>query len=202
MSVDLNNTFKYDKIVINLNSTNCLEFTSGKTDYYINLAEPLKNVIYIKMIRASVRTNNSTITTSPFNYKKNDPIYISINDYDRSVSYKIFTEITPNTTKNIITGTVSNTGTNSSNIVFHPFNYFDLIPYSYDTISTEQYSEISYTQASFDWSDPSVYILNPPEQNLKRFNIKFKNKAFELFNTSDLINFNLSICVYVIKNRV
>ena len=202
MSVDLNNTFKYDKIVINLNSTNCLEFTSGKTDYYINLAEPLKNVIYIKMIRASVRTNNSTITTSPFNYKKNDPIYISINDYDRSVSYKIFTEITPNTTKNIITGTVSNTGTNSSNIVFHPFNYFDLIPYSYDTISTEQYSEISYTQASFDWSDPSVYILNPPEQNLKRFNIKFKNKAFELFNTSELINFNLSICVYVIKNRV
>jgi hypothetical protein len=192
MSVDLNNTFKYDKIVINLNSTNCLEFTSGKTDYYINLAEPLKNVIYIKMIRASVKTIASLST-----YNKFDPIYIAINDYDRSVSYKIFTEITPNTTKNIITGTVSNTDTNSSNIIFHPFNYFDLIPYSSD-----QYSEISYTQASFDWSDPSVYILNPPEQILKRFNIQFKNKAFELFNTNDLINFNLSICVYVIKNRV
>ena len=52
MSVDLNNTFKYDKIVINLNSTNCLEFTKDKSDYYINLAEPLKNVIYIKMIRS------------------------------------------------------------------------------------------------------------------------------------------------------
>ena len=192
MSVDLNNTFKYDKIVINLNSTNCLEFTKDKSDYYINLAEPLKNVIYIKMIRASVKTN---VLSS---YNKFDPIYISINNYDRSVSYKIFTEITPNTIKDIITGTVSNTGTNSSNIVFHPFNYFDLIPYS----SNDQYSEISYTQASFDWSDPSVYILNPPEQNLKRFNIQFKNKAFELFNTSDLINFNLSFCVYVIKNRV
>jgi hypothetical protein len=199
MSVDLNNTFKYDKIVINLNSTNCLEFTKDKSDYYINLAEPLKNVIYIKMIRASVKTNTNTITISPFNYKKNDPIYIAINDYDRSVSYKIFTEITPNTTKNIITGTVSNTGTNSSNIIFHPFNYFDLIPYS---SSSDQYSEISYTQASFDWSDPSVYILNPPEQNLKRFNIQIKNKAFELFNTSELNNFNLSFCVYVIKNRV
>lgn len=201
MSVDLNNTFKYDKIVINLNSTNCLEFTKDKSDYYINLAEPLKNVIYIKMIRASVKTNNSAITIYPLNYKKNDPIYISINNYDRSVSYKIFTEITPNTTKDIITGTVSNTGTNSSNIVFHPFNYFDLIPYSNDS-SSEQYSEISYTQASFDWSDPSVYIFNPPEQNLKRFSIQIKNKAFELFSTTDLINFNLSFCVYVIKNRV
>ena len=191
MSVDLNNTFKYDKIVINLNSTNCLEFTKDKSDYYINLAEPLKNVIYIKIIRASVKT---TVLSS---YNKFDPIYISINNYDRSVSYKIFTEITPNTIKDIITGTVSNTGTNSSNIVFHPFNYFDLIPYSND-----QYSEISYTQASFDWSDPSVYILNPPEQNLKRFSIQIKNKAFELFSTTDLINFNLSFCVYVIKNRV
>jgi hypothetical protein len=71
MSVDLNNTFKYDKIVINLNSSNCLEFTSGKTNYYINLVEPLKNVIYIKMIRASVKTNSSTIIIPPLNYKKN-----------------------------------------------------------------------------------------------------------------------------------
>jgi hypothetical protein len=199
MSVDLNNTFKYDKIVINLNSTNCLEFTSGKTDYYINLAEPLKNVIYIKMIRASVKTNNSTITTSPFNYKKNDPIYISINDYDRSVSYKIFTEITANTTTDKLTGVVSPAG-NSSNIVFNPFNYFDLIPYSND--STVLYSEISYNQNSFDWTDPTVYILNPPEQNLKRFNIVIKDKYFNTFDNTNLINFNLSICVYVIKNRV
>ena len=65
MSVDLNNTFKYDKIVINLNSTNCLEFTKDKSDYYINLAEPLKNVIYIKMIRASVKT--SALTTLSYN---------------------------------------------------------------------------------------------------------------------------------------
>ena len=178
MNADLNNTFKYDKIVINLNSTNCLEFTSGLTNYYINLVEPLKNVIYIKMIRASVKTNSSTFASSPLNYIKNDPIYISINDYDRSLSYIKSTQ--------------------QNNTVFNSINYFDLIQFN----DTNNHSEISYTQASFDWSDPSVYILNPPEQNLKRFNIQIKNKAFELFSTSDLINFNLSICVYVIKNRV
>ena len=199
MNADLNNAFKYDKIVINLNSSNCLQNSPQTTEssYYINLAEPLKNVVYIKMLKASVKTGALMTTLS---YNKFDPIYIAINDYDRSVSYKIFTEITPNTTKNISTGEVTLTGTNSSNIVFNPLNYFDLIPYSNDSIVP--YSEISYNQNSFDWSDPSVYILNPPEQNLRRFNIQIKDKNFNFFTSANLINFNLSICVYVIKNRV
>ena len=199
MNADLNNTFKYDKIVINLNSSNCLQNSPQTTEssYYINLAEPLKNVVYIKMLKASVKTGALMTTLS---YNKFDPIYIAINDYDRSVSYKIFTEITPNTTKNISTGEVTLTGTNSSNIVFNPLNYFDLIPYSNDSIVP--YSDISYNQNSFDWSDPSVYILNPPEQNLRRFNIQIKDKNFNFFNNTNLVNFNLSICVYVIKNRV
>ena len=199
MNADLNNTFKYDKIVINLNSENCLQNSPQTTEssYYINLAEPLKNVVYIKMLKASVKTGALMTTLS---YNKFDPIYIAINDYDRSVSYKKFTEITPNTTKNILTGEVTLTGTNSSNIVFNPLNYFDLIPYSNDSIVP--YSEISYNQNSFDWSDPLVYILNPPEQNLRRFNIQIKDKNFNFFTSANLINFNLSICVYVIKNRV
>jgi hypothetical protein len=199
MNADLNNTFKYDKIVINLNSSNCLQNSPQTTEssYYINLAEPLKNVVYIKMLKASVKTGALMTTLS---YNKFDPIYIAINDYDRSVSYKIFTEITPNTTKNISTGEVTLTGTNSSNIAFNPLNYFDLIPYSNDSIVP--YSDISYNQNSFDWSDPSVYILNPPEQNLRRFNIQIKDKNFNFFNNTNLVNFNLSICVYVIKNRV
>ena len=193
MSADLNNTFKYDKIVSNLNSSNCLQNASDSSSYYINLSESLKNVVYIKMLKASVKTG--ALNTNLF-YNKFDPIYIAINDYDRSVSYKIFTEITPNTSTDKSTGVVTNNG-NSSNIVFNPFNYFDLIPYS-----TDLYSDISYNQSSFDWSDPSVYILNPPEQNLRRFNIQIKDKYFNFFNNINLVNFNLSICVYVIKNRV
>lgn len=194
MSADLNNTFKYDKIVINLNSSNCLQNASDSSSYYINLSESLKNVVYIKMLKASVKTGALNA------YNKFDPIYISINDYDRSVSYKIFTEITPNmNTVKTADGSITSTpaGTYSSNIVFNPFNYFDLIPYS-----TDLYSDISYNQNSFDWSDPSVYILNPPEQNLRRFNIQIKDKNFNFFSNINLVNFNLSICVYVIKNRV
>ena len=196
MDADLNNKFKYDKIVINLNSENCLQ-NLNESSYYINFAEPLKNVVYIKMLKASVKTGALNANLS---YNKFDPIYIAINEYDRSASYKKFTEIIPNTLKNKDTGEVTYAGTNSSNIVFNPFNYFDLIPYSND--STVPYSDISYNQNSFDWTDPTVYILNPPEQNLKRFNIVIKDKYFNTFSNTNLLNFNLSICVYVIKNRV
>jgi hypothetical protein len=47
-----------------------------------------------------------------------------------------------------------------------------------------------------------VYILNPPEPNLRRLNIEIRDKSFNLFDTSVLTDFNLSICAYIIKNRV
>ena len=189
--VDLNNTFKYDKIVINLNSSNCLLNNQNSTSYYINLVEPLRNVIYVKMLKASVLTNNSIVPLRSYN--KYDPIYIAVNDYYRSISYIKSTQIsTSNYTINNVAMQL-----HTSNILFDTAKYFDIIPYSRDT-----FSDISYSQASFDWTDPSVYILNPPEQSLRRLTIEIKDKTFKPFDTSILTDFNLSICVYVIKNRV
>ena len=189
--VDLNNTFKYDKVVLNLNSSNCLLADPNKTNYYINLVEPIRNVIYVKMLKASVLTNNTIVNT--LSYNRYDPIYIAVNDYDRSLSYIKSTQVlTSNYTVNNIANVLI-----TSNIVFDTAKYFDIIPYSKET-----FSEISYSQASFDWTDPSVYILNPPEPNLRRLNIEIKDKDFKPFNTSILTDFNLSICAYIIKNRV
>jgi hypothetical protein len=189
--VDLDNTFKYDKVVINLNSSNCLINNININNYYINLVEPIRNVIYIKMLKASVLTNNTIIST--LSYNKFDPIYIAVNDFDRSISYIKSTQVS---TSNYTIDNVENV-LYTSNIVFDTAKYFDIIPYSKET-----FSEISYSQASFDWTDPSVYILNPPEPNLRRLNIEIRDKNFKLFDTSILTDFNLSICAYIIKNRV
>uniref|UniRef100_A0A6C0K874 Uncharacterized protein n=1 Tax=viral metagenome TaxID=1070528 RepID=A0A6C0K874_9ZZZZ len=190
-TVDLNNSFKYDKVVINLNSSNCLVNDPSATNYYINLVEPLRNVIYVKMLKASVLTNNTIVPL--LSYNKYDPIYISVNDYDRSVSYIKSTQVlNSNYVLNSVPKVLS-----TSNVVFDTAKYFDIIPYSKET-----FSEISYSQASFDWTDPSVYILNPPEPNLRRLNIEIRDKSFNLFDTSVLTDFNLSICAYLIKNRV
>ena len=172
-TVDLNNTFKYDKVVINLNNENCLTNNSTEASFYVDLVEPLRNIIFIKIIRASVLTSPGLRSSPLLLYKRYEPIYIAINDYRRSVSYL------------------------KTNNIFDNIGYFDLIPYS-DT----EYSEISYSQSAFDWTDPSVYILNPPEQNLRRLNIEFRDKKFKLFESSMLTDFNLSICIYYIKNRV
>jgi hypothetical protein len=190
-TVDLNNSFKYDKVVINLNSSNCLVNNPSVTNYYINLVEPLRNVIYVKMLKASVLTNNTIVPL--LSYNKYDPIYISVNDYDRSVSYIKSTQVL---NSNYVLDNVPKV-LSTSNIVFDTAKYFDIIPYSKET-----FSEISYSQASFDWTDPSVYILNPPEPNLRRLNIEIRDKSFNLFDTSVLTDFNLSICAYLIKNRV
>ena len=190
-TVDLNNTFKYDKVVINLNSSNCLVNNPSATNYYVNLVEPLRNVIYVKMLKASVLTNNTIVPL--LSYNKYDPIYIAVNDYDRSVSYIKSTQVlNSNYVLNSVPKVLS-----TSNVVFDTAKYFDIIPYSKET-----FSEISYSQASFDWTDPSVYILNPPEPNLRRLNIEIRDKSFNLFDTSILTDFNLSICAYIIKNRV
>ena len=190
-TVDLNNSFKYDKVVINLNSSNCLVNNPSAANYYINLVEPLRNVIYVKMLKASVLTNNTIVPL--LSYNKYDPIYIAVNDYDRSISYIKSTQVlNSNYVLNSVPKVLS-----TSNVVFDTAKYFDIIPYSKET-----FSEISYSQASFDWTDPSVYILNPPEPNLRRLNIEIRDKSFNLFDTSVLTDFNLSICAYLIKNRV
>jgi hypothetical protein len=171
-AVDLNNTFKYDKVVINLNNHNSLTTNPAETSFYVDLVEPIKNVVFVKILRASILSANA-MKNSPLLYEKYEPIYITLNDYNRSISY------------------IKNNNT------FNYVNYFDLIPFA-----DVNYSDTSYSQVSFDWSDPSVYVLNPPEQTLKRLNIEIRDKTFKLFDTSVLTHFTLSICVYYIKNRV
>jgi len=170
--INTNNSFKYDKLVINLNNHNCLTINPDETSFYVNLVEPVKNIVYIKILKASIITTAAIKNNNQLLYIKYDPIYISINDYERSQSY------------------LNNNGD------FDVVKYFDLIPYSTDT-----FSDISNSHVSFDWTDSSVYILNPPEPNLKRLNIVFRDKYFRPFNTSILTHFNLSICLYYIKNR-
>jgi hypothetical protein len=170
--IDLNNSFKYDKVIVNLNNHNCLTINPNETSFHVNLVEPIKNIVYIKLLKASIITTSAIKNNNQLLYIKYDPIYISINDYERSQSYL------------------------NTNGVFDIVKYFDFIPYSTDT-----FSDISNSHVSFDWTDSSVYILNPPEPNLKRLNIVFRDKYFKTFNTSILTHFNLSICLYYVKNR-
>jgi hypothetical protein len=189
---DLNNAFKYDKIILSIDGKSCSSTNPTKSSYYLDLLEPLRNVVYIKIL--SITIPNSGSFDTQYNMKQYDPIYICLNDYNRSKTYINSVNIS---TSNYLNSSGVTIYKNTSNLLFNTGEYFDYVPYSKSDFST-----ISYTQSSFDWTDPSVYILNPPEPNLRRLNIEIKDKEFKLFNTITLTGFNLTICVYFIKNRV
>jgi hypothetical protein len=189
---DLNNAFKYDKIILSIDGKSCLSTNPDKSSYYLDLLEPLRNVVYIKIL--SITIPNSGSFDTQYNMKKYDPIYICLNDYNRSKTYINSVNIS---TSNYLNSSGVTIYKDTSNLLFNTGKYFDYVPYSASDFST-----ISYTQSSFDWTDPTVYILNPPEPNLRRLNIEIKDKTFNLFNTTTLTGFNLTICVYFIKNRV
>jgi hypothetical protein len=189
---DLNNAFKYDKIILSIDGKSCLSTNPDKSSYYLDLLEPLRNVVYIKIL--SITIPNSGSFDTQYNMKKYDPIYICLNDYNRSKTYINSVNIS---TSNYLNSSGVTIYKDTSNLLFNTGKYFDYVPYSASDFST-----ISYTQSSFDWTDPTVYILNPPEPNLRRLNIEIKDKTFNLFNTTTLTGFNLTICVYFMKNRV
>jgi hypothetical protein len=176
---DLNNEFKYDKIILSIDGKSCSTNNPGKASYYIDLLEPLRNVVYIKILNARVQ-NSSAITSSPYDYIRNDPIYICLNDFNRSNTY------------------IKNVDITTGKTYLNKALYFDLIPY----LPNSEFSTISYLQSSFDWTDPTVYILNPPEPSLRRFDISIKDKNYNLLNTEIITDFNITICIYFIKNRV
>lgn len=190
---DLNNAFKYDKIILSIDSRSCLSLNPSKSSYYLDLLEPLRNVVYIKMLSAVIEHSSSI--ESQYNMKKYDPIYICLNDYNRSKTYINSVDIS---TSNYLNSSGVTIYKDTSNLLFNTGKYFDSVSYN----AGADFSTISYTQASFDWTDPTVYILNPPEPNLRRLNIEIKDKTFNLFNTTTLTKFNLTICVYFMKNRV
>jgi hypothetical protein len=189
---DLNNAFKYDKIILSIDGKSCLSTNPDKSSYYLDLLEPLRNVVYIKILSITIPNSGSFDTL--YNMKKYDPIYICLNDYNRSKTYINSVNIS---TSNYLNSSGVTIYKDTSNLLFNTGKYFDYVPYSASDFST-----ISYTQSSFDWTDPTVYILNPPEPNLRRLNIEIKDKLFNLFNTTTLTGFNLTICVYFMKNRV
>lgn len=191
---DLNNAFKYDKIILSIDGKSCLSINPTKSSYYLDLLEPLRNVVYIKILNARIEHSPSIL--SQYNYKRYDPIYISINNYNRSKTYINSVNIF---TSNYLNSSGITIYKDTSNLLFNTAQYFDSLSYSGQG---NDFSTLSYTQASFDWTDPTVYILNPPEPNLRRFNIEIKDKKFDLFDTTTLTEFNLTICVYFMKNRV
>ena len=109
-----------------------------------------------------------------------DPIYVRVNDY-----YRCLSVIKGNSVKCFEIINISKTKTYSIR------NNTSLSPAVTDVA---YYTE--YPQSALDINDTSVYVLNPVEPNLKRFNVQLYDKNNNLISKSDIKAFKMTLCIY------
>ena len=184
-----------DKKILQLTNGGARYYNNAKCDFYIDILEPIKNVTHIKILKSSVRLNLKTLNGEPV--IDNDPIYISLNNYNRINTY-------------------DNKVVNTSNNITSIFNSFEVINLNvtskYLIMANTQISsfieingvlfENIYTSTTSDFNDTSVYNIIPHEPSLLRFNIKLYDKNYTLINKEDIINFELLVCVYSNNKKV
>ena len=182
MIVDLNNTSEYEKQIIHLDSANGISNSANAFDFYIKFENPIKNISSVKIIEASIVLNTieTTDVTSYRTLNFDDIFYIELNNYDRIFYYK-------------------NTAT-----TFNTHKYFEAISYNHADYHTNALSRFRnfYSLASSNWTDPTIYTLNPIEQNCTRFTIKIRDKNLNILNKLVEESFKLTICVYTIKKNI
>ena len=179
------NTEILDKQVIIIDSDKCTLLDNTKLDFNFNLLSPIRNVLYIKIIERYVVIDGSTINNGIVDNNSSidnlDSINIKINNYNRIIF-------------------INNKNNNSLN------EYFDTI-----TIDTSKYNTYNFgTNYTFkndystdtDINSHSMYVLNPIEPSLKRFNITVSNNSNTLLDTTKIKRVIIKICVYTNRMKL
>ena len=119
----------------------------------------------------------------------NSTFYVELNNYDRVHSY------------------IAKYDSCNSVVNYNTVKFFDTLNYAGATESSLVLYKIKnyYSLASSNWTDPTVYILNPPETSCNRFTITIRDKDFNILKFGDYLNeesFNMTICAYTIKKNI
>ena len=167
------NTEILDKQIIIIDSDKC-PFISDKYDYYFDIKTPIKNALFIKLIESTVIVNN----LYGGSFSNQDSINININGYNRV--------------------TVNNTNIPDNDYII---KYFDTISIDtskylqeyilYGANPTTRPATINYTfkndySTDTDINSHSMFVLNPIEPSLKRFNITVFDKNNTLFAKTNI----------------
>ena len=184
------NTEILDKQIIIIDSDKCHFNTENYYDFYFDFKMPIKNALFIKLIESTVIINN--LYNGSFNNQ--DSINININNYNRIA--------------------VNNTSVATNDYIT---NYFDTV-----FIDTSKYLQeyilyasnpsnrpaiINYTfkndySNDSDINSPSMFVLNPIEPSLKRFNISIYDKTNTLFTKTNIQKVIIKLCVYTNRRKL
>jgi len=168
-----------DKSVLYINSVNSTYLNNTEQKFYINLIDPIKNALNVKIISMSVLLNPS-LTINGNAIVDGDNIYVAVKDYHRL-----------------------NVNINNNN-----HSFFDSIPLNIsEKFGTTVPNNVvmfkrEYTCLTFNVNDINNHILNPADPNLTRIDIELYDKNGNIINNTDISGFNMSLCIYSNKKKV
>jgi hypothetical protein len=172
MEVDLNNTFAYDKIMLHIDSNNGTFIKPDEFSFYIKFSDTIKNAISIQIINITVITNTQ--------YTTDDKFYLSLNNFDREISY------------------IKQPDNNINEI-----KYFALIPYDGTIVDTNKYkSTLAISTNIGNFASSFNHTINPVLQSLNRFDLSLRDKNNNIYRKSDIHSIKLNICIYTVKKNL
>lgn len=165
-----------DKHIVHFNSSNCVFLGNTFTMYY-DLQEPIRDAMYIKILKCEVVLNpSSTINGLPIG--DTDPIFIDMKKYNRLYTSvngrKCFEQITLNITEKFGTS----------------------VPNQYISFKTE------YNSTGCSVNDTNTFVIDPVEPNLRRFDLELYDKNYKIIPKSEIKALTLILCVYSNKKKV
>jgi len=161
-----------DYKIIAIDSITCSYPNSSICEFYIDLDEPLRNVIRINIITLLLNLNNNStfISADSSNNGNLESIYVDLNNYNRLISKG---------------------GIDASGIRNNIYFFDSLIIEKADTTAGGNMT----IKNDYNTTD-AKYYLNPIEPQLKRFRVRLFNKNNIILSTSAINRFIMKLGVY------
>lgn len=168
-----------DKTIIYINSDDVKLFDTNTFSFSVDLIEPIRDVVYIKIIKSEIIIN-PTSTINGNTIGDTDPIFVTLNNYKR-----ISTVISGNNTKFF----------DQVNINLSDKFPSMVLPNSFIAFKNE-------SSSSYNLGDPNLFILNPTESNMKKLNFALYDKNNVTVDKNDIKRFNTTLCVYHSRRKL
>jgi len=176
MEANLNNDFKYDKIIINLDSREGISSNTSNFGCYFKFNDTIKNAVAIQVIDTIVISDQSASYNS---YA--DCFFVILNNIERATTYIQYTNIYGNPDFNI-------------------HKYFEKVEYTDNSTTGSKNKSVSHIGTSTgSFSDSGTYMFNPVIPTLDRFELTLKDTNFEDIPDTNIFSVKLSICIYTLK---
>ena len=169
-----------DKTIVYINSSNCLFKNGTNFDITFDLQEPIRNALYITIIKTDIILNPSQ-SINNLAIEDGDSIYVNLKNYSRirtnidGINVKCFDQIIIDLSDKFGVDPPPN-----ANILFRS----------------------EYASTVGEINDINTHVLNPMEPNLKRFDIQLYDKKYQPIQKNNIKRFATTLCVYHSRKKI